>query len=74
MRSLMAVNLSPRINGLIFSANGRLMQNPAPPVANQNFIFRSLIADSFCGDEENGVNQVAFSAAGHSTYQLEVNF
>lgn len=25
--------------GVIFSANARLMQNPAPPVANQNFTF-----------------------------------
>lgn len=49
MRSLIAVNLSPRINGLIFWTNGRLMQNPAPPVANQNFILLSLLFDS-CSD------------------------
>lgn len=37
MRSLIVISLSFRMTGAIFSASGRLIQNPAPPVANQNW-------------------------------------
>lgn len=37
--SPMVTNLPLLAKGIIFIANARLIQNPAPPVANQNLIF-----------------------------------
>lgn len=37
--SPMVTNRPLLASGIIFIANARLMQNPAPPVANQNLIF-----------------------------------
>lgn len=36
MRSLIVKSFLFRMTGAIFNASGRLMQKPAPPVANQN--------------------------------------
>lgn len=36
IRSLIVINFSFRITGAIFITSERLIQNPAPPVANQN--------------------------------------
>lgn len=35
-------NFPPPAIGSIFNANALLIQTPAPPVANQNFIFLSV--------------------------------
>lgn len=46
--SPMLINLPPPATGIIRKANERLMQKPAPPVANQNFTLGSDILRFFC--------------------------
>lgn len=45
--SPMLMNFPPPATGIIRKANERLMQNPAPPVANQNFTLGSDILRFF---------------------------